>query len=120
MANVKINSAYMENCSLEIKDSSGNEVAYTWADDRLSINTDMVKGQSYAFKVTANPGYAFTSAVTIRLSYNTYQFTLSDDAKSATYYGADMEPFPVNYATITITAQACHDNHHSTGPGGSQ
>ena len=106
MANVKINSAYMENCSLEIKDSSGNEVAYTWADDRLSINTDMVKGQSYAFKVTANPGYAFTSAVTIRLSYNTYQFTLSDDAKSATYYGADMEPFPVNYATITITAQA--------------
>ena len=109
MANVKINSAYMENCSLEIKDSSGNEVAYTWADDRLSINTDMVKGQSYAFKVTANPGYAFTSAVTIRLSYNTYQFTLSDDAKSATYYGADMEPFPVNYATITITAQAQAD-----------
>ena len=106
MANVKINSAYMENCSLEIKDSSGNEVAYTWADDRLSINTDMVKGQSYAFKVTANPGYAFTSAVTIRLSYNVYQFTLSDDAKSATYYGADMEPFPVNYATITITAKA--------------
>ena len=106
MANVKINSAYMENCTLQIKDSSGNDVAYTWADDRLSINTDMVKGQSYAFKVTANPGYAFTSAVTIRLSYNVYQFTLSDDAKSATYYGADMEPFPVNYATITITAQA--------------
>lgn len=106
MANVKINSAYMENCTLQIKDSSGNEVAYTWADDRLSITTDMVKGQSYAFKVTANPGYAFTSAVTIRLSYNTYQFTLSDDAKSATYYGADMEPFPVNYATITITAHA--------------
>lgn len=109
MANVKINSAYMENCTLQIKDSSGNEVAYTWSDDRLSINTDMVKGQSYAFKVTANPGYAFTSAVTIRLSYNTYQFTLSDDAKSATYYGADMEPFPVNYATITITAQAQED-----------
>ena len=42
MANVKINSAYMENCNLEIKDSSGNEVAYTWAEDRLSINTDMV------------------------------------------------------------------------------
>lgn len=106
MANVKINSAYMENCSLEIKDSSGNDVAYTWADDRLSITTDMVKGQSYAFKVTANPGYAFTSAVSIRLSYNTYQFTLSDDAKSATYYGANMEPVPINYATITITAKA--------------
>lgn len=106
MANVKINSAYMENCSLEIKDASGNEVAYTWADDRLSITTDMEKGQSYAFKVTANAGCVFTSAVTIRLSYNTYQFTLSDDAKTATYYGADMEPFPVNYATITITAQA--------------
>ena len=29
MANVKINSAYMENCNLEIKDSSGNAVAYT-------------------------------------------------------------------------------------------
>ena len=114
MANVKINSAYMENCSLEIKDSSGNEVAYTWADDRLSINTDMVKGQSYAFKVTANPGYAFTSAVTIRLSYNVYQFTVSDDAKSATYYGADMEPFPVNYATITITAQAQADPNEVT------
>ena len=109
MANVKINSAYMENCTLEIKDSSGNDVAYTYSDDRLSITTDMVKGQSYAFKVTANPGYAFTSAVTIRLSYNVYQFTLSDDAKSATYYGADMEPFPVNYATITITAQAQAD-----------
>ena len=106
MANVKINSAYMENCTLQIKDSSGNEVAYTWSDDRLSINTDMVKGQSYAFKVTANTGYVFNSAVSIRLSYNTYQFTLSDDRKSATYYGADMEPFPVNYAQITITAQA--------------
>lgn len=109
MANVKINSAYMENCTLQIKDSSGNEVAYTWSDDRLSINTDMVKGQSYAFKVTANTGYVFNSAVSIRLSYNTYQFTLSDDRKSATYYGADMEPFPVNYATITITAQAQED-----------
>lgn len=106
MANVKINSAYMENCSLEIKDSSGNDVAYTWADDRLSISTDMVKGQSYAFKVIANAGCAFTSPVTIRLSYNTYQFTMADDAKSATYYGADMEPAPINYATITITAQA--------------
>lgn len=106
MANVKINSAYMENCTLQIKDSSGNEVAYTWSDDRLSITTDMVKGQSYAFKVTANTGYAFTSPVTIRLSYNTYQFTLSDDLKTATYYGADMEPAPINYQTITITAQA--------------
>ena len=106
MANVKINSAYMENCSLEIKDSSGNNVAYTWAEDRLSITTDMVKGQSYAFKVTANTGCVFTSPVIIRLSYNAYQFTLSDDAKTATYYGADMEPAPINYATITIEARA--------------
>ena len=106
MANVKINSAYMENCNLEIKDSSGNNVAYTWAEDRLSITTDMVKGQSYAFKVTANTGYVFNSAVTIRLSYNTYQFTLSDDLKSATYYGANMDPAPINYETITIRALA--------------
>ena len=106
MANVKINSAYMENCSLQIKDSTGNEVAYTWSEDRLSISTEMVKGQSYAFKVIANAGYVFTSAVTIKLSYNTYQFTMADDLKSATYYGADMEPFPVNYATITIQALA--------------
>ena len=106
MANVKINSAYMENCSLQIKDSTGNEVAYTWSEDRLSISTEMVKGQSYAFKVIANPGYVFTSAVTIKLSYNTYQFTMADDAKSATYYGADMEPAPINYATITIQAHA--------------
>lgn len=106
MANVKINSAYMENCTLQIKDNSGNEVNYTWAEDRLSIMTDMVKGQSYAFRVTANPGCVFTSAVTIRLSYNTYQFTMADDAKSATYYGADMEPAPINYATITINAMA--------------
>ena len=106
MANVKINSAYMENCNLEIKDSSGNAVAYTWADDRLSINTDMVKGQSYAFKVTANTGYVFNSAVSIRLSYNTYQFTVSDDRKTATYYGANMEAVPINYAQITITAKA--------------
>ena len=106
MANVKINSAYMENCSLEIKDSSGNNVAYTWAEDRLSITTDMVKGQSYAFRVTANTGCVFNSAVTIKLSYNTYQFTLSDDLKSATYYGADMEPAPINYTTITIRALA--------------
>lgn len=106
MANVKINSAYMENCSLQIKDASGNEVAHTWSEDRLSITTDMVKGQSYAFRVTANAGYVFTSAVTIRLSYNAYQFTMADDAKSATYYGANMEPAPINYATITIEAQA--------------
>ena len=106
MAKVKINSAYMENCNLEIKDSSGNDVAYTWADDRLSINTDMVKGQSYSFKVTANTGYVFNSTVTIRLGYSNYSFTLSDDRKSATYYGAEMEPVPVNYATITITAKA--------------
>ena len=106
MANVKINSAYMENCSLQIKDSTGNEVAHTWSEDRLSITTAMVKGQSYAFRVTANPGYVFTSAVTIKLSYNTYQFTMADDAKSATYYGADMEPAPINYATITIQAHA--------------
>ena len=106
MANVKINSAYMENCNLEIKDSSGNDVAYTWADDRLSITTDMVKGQSYSFKVTANTGCVFNSAVSIRLSYNVYQFTVSDDRKSATYYGANMEAVPINYATITITAQA--------------
>ena len=114
MAKVKINSAYMENCTLQIKDSSGNDVAYTWAEDRLSISTDMVKGQSYAFKVSANPGYAFTSAVTIRLSYNTYQFTLSDDAKSATYYGADMQPVPINYETITIRAQAQEDPNEVT------
>ena len=106
MANVKINSAYMENCSLQIKDSTGNEVAYTWAKDRLSISTEMVKGQSYAFRVTANAGYVFTSAVTIKLSYNTYQFTMANDAKSATYYGADMEPAPINYETITIRAMA--------------
>lgn len=106
MANVKINSAYMENCSLQIKDSTGNEVAYTWSEDRLSISTNMVKGQSYAFRVTANAGYVFTSAVTIKLSYNTYQFTMADDAKSATYYGADMEPAPINYETITIRAMA--------------
>ena len=114
MANVKINSAYMENCNLEIKDSSGNAVAYTWADDRLSITTDMVKGQSYAFKVSANPGYAFTSPVTIRLSYNNYSFTLSDDAKSATYYGANMDPVPINYETITIRAQAQEDPNSVT------
>ena len=106
MANVKINSAYMENCTLQIKDSSGNDVAYTWSDDRLSISTDMVKGQSYAFKVTANTGCVFNSAVSIRLSYSVYQFTISDDRKSATYYGANMEAVPINYATITITAQA--------------
>ena len=114
MANVKINSAYMENCSLEIKDSSGNNVAYTWAEDRLSITTDMVKGQSYAFRVTANAGYVFTSPVIIRLSYNAYQFTLSDDAKTATYFGANMEPFPVNYATITIEARAQVDPNQVT------
>ena len=115
MANVKINSAYMENCNLEIKDSSGNAVAYTWADDRLSINTDMVKGQSYAFKVSANTGYVFNSTVTIRLSYNTYSFTLSDDRKSATYYGAEMDPVPINFDTITIRAMAEVDPNEVTG-----
>ena len=114
MANVKINSAYMENCTLQIKDSSGNDVAYTWADDRLSITTDMVKGQSYAFKVSANPGYVFNSTVTIRLSYNTYSFILSDDRKSATYYGANMDAVPINYETITIRALAEVDPNEVT------
>ena len=104
----------MENCTLQIKDSSGNDVAYTWADDRLSISTDMDKGQSYAFKVTANTGYAFNSTVTIRLGYSNYSFTLSDDRKSATYYGADMEPVPINYAQITITAKAEEDPNSVT------
>ena len=114
MANVKINSAYMENCTLQIKDSSGNDVAYTWADDKLSISTNMTKGQSYAFKVTANTGYVFNSTVTIRLSYNTYSFTLSDDRKSATYYGANMDAVPINYETITIRALAEVDPNEVT------
>ena len=114
MAKVKINSAYMENCTIQIKDSSGNDVAYTWADDKLSISTDMVKGQSYAFKVSANTGYVFNSTVTIRLSYNTYSFTLSDDRKSATYYGANMDPVPINFDTITIRAMAEVDPNEVT------
>lgn len=114
MANVKINSAYMENCTIQIKDSSGNDVAYTWADDRLSISTDMVKGQSYSFKVSANTGCVFNSTVTIRLSYNTYSFTLSDDRKSATYYGANMDPVPINFETITIRAMAEVDPNEVT------
>ena len=114
MAKVKINSAYMENCTIQIKDSSGNDVAYTWADDKLSISTDMVKGQSYAFKVSANTGYVFNSTVTIRLSYNTYSFTLSDDRKSATYYGANMDAVPINFDTITIRAMAEVDPNEVT------
>ena len=114
MANVKINSSYMENCTLQIKDSSGNDVAYTWAEDRFSISTDMIKGQSYAFKVSANTGYVFNSTVTIRLSYNTYSFTVSDDRKSATYYGANMDPVPINFDTITIRAMAEEDPNSVT------
>ena len=114
MANVKINSAYMENCTLQIKDSSGNDVAYTWAEDKLSISTDMVKGQSYAFKVSANTGYVFNSTVTIRQGYSTYSFTVSDDRKSATYYGANMDAVPINNDTITIRALAEVDPNQVT------
>ena len=74
----------------------------------------MVKGQSYAFKVSANTGYVFNSTVTIRLSYNTYSFTLSDDRKTATYYGANMDAVPINFDTITIRAMAEVDPNEVT------
>ena len=106
MTNVTIKSSKIKNCTLQIKDGYNRDVGYTWSEDRKTITTEMVVGQSYALIITANDGYVFNNLVKIEWSISGMYFTVHDDKKTATFYGANAQVYQMNYSNITITAIA--------------
>lgn len=110
MAKVTIYDAdYIQNCTLNIKDGYNNDVTLTWSPDRKTISSNMVAGQSYSFTVTANDGYVFNKPVRIRLGkYDStgMSFTIHDDKKTATFYGATAQAYKISYDYISIVASA--------------
>ena len=106
MTNVTINARQLKNCTLQIKDGYNRDVAYTWSEDRKTISTEMVVGQSYGFIITANDGYVFNNPVLLEWKTSGMYFTVHDDKKTATFYGAKAQVYPMNYSNITITAIA--------------
>ena len=106
MTNVTINARQLKNCTLQIKDGYNRDVAYTWSEDRKTISTEMVVGQSYALIITANDGYVFNNPVLLEWKTSGMYFTVHDDKKTATFYGAKAQVYPMNYSNITITAIA--------------
>ena len=106
MTNVTINARQLKNCTLLIKDGYNREVAYTWSEDRKTISTEMVVGQSYGFIITANDGYVFNNPVLLEWKTSGMYFTVHDDKKTATFYGAKAQVYQMNYSNITITAIA--------------
>lgn len=106
MTYVTINSKNIQNCVLQIKDGYNRDVAYTWSEDRRTISTEMVKGQSYAFIITADDGYVFNNPVKLDWSTSGMLFTVHDDKKIATFYGTNAQVYPINYSKLTITAIA--------------
>ena len=107
MTKVTINAQNIQNCTIQIKDGYNREVAYTWAEDRKTISTDMNVGGSYSFRITANDGYKFSysSIPTIKLGSNNMSFTIQNDHKTATFYGVNSQTYPISYENITITAK---------------
>ena len=107
MTKVTINAQNIQNCSIQIKDGYNREVAYTWAEDRKTISTDMNVGGSYSFRITANDGYKFSYSTipTIKLGSNNMSFTIQNDHKTATFYGVNSQTYPISYENITITAK---------------
>lgn len=106
MTNVTINSSKIQNCTLQIKDGYNHDVGYTWSEDRKTISTEMVKGQSYAFIVTADDGYVFNNPVIYDYGTSGMYFTVHNDKKIATFYGVNAQVYPINYSKITINAIA--------------
>lgn len=106
MTNVTINSTQIKNCTLQIKDGYNRDVAYTWSEDRKTISTEMVKGQSYAFIITADDGYVFNNTVIYDYGSSGMNFTVHNDKKTATFYGSNAQVYPIRYANIKIIAMA--------------
>lgn len=106
MAYVTINSTQIKNCTLLIKDGYNREVAYTWSEDRKTISTEMEEDQSYAFIVTADDGYVFNNPVIYDYGSSGMRFTVHDDKKTATFYGATAQVYPIRYSKIKIIAVA--------------
>ena len=106
MTNVTIKSSKIQNCTLQIKDGYNRDVAYTWSEDRKTISTEMVVDNSYAFIITANDGYVFNNLVKIEWKTGGMYFTVHDDKKTATFYGAKAQVYKMSYSDITITAIA--------------
>lgn len=106
MTNVTINSSKIQNCTLQIKDGYNRDVGYTWSEDRKTISTEMVKGESYAFIITADDGYVFNNSVKLEYSSSGMYFTVHNDKKIATFYGTKAQVYPINYSNLTITAIA--------------
>ena len=103
------NANSIQNCTLQIKDGYNRDVAYTWSSDRTTISTQMTVGESYSFTVTANDGYVFNNPVLIKLGkYDSSgrSFTIHDDKKTATYYGATAQVYKISYDNISIVASA--------------
>lgn len=106
MTNVTINSTQIKNCTLQIKDGYNRDVAYTWSEDRKTISTEMVKGESYSFTVTANDGYVFNNPVIYDYGTSGMNFTVHNDKKTATFYGSTAQVYPIRYSKISIIAVA--------------
>ena len=106
MTNVTINSTRMKNCTLQIKDGYNRDVAYTWSEDRKTISTEMVKGESYSFTLTADDGYVFNKPVIYDYGSSGLNFTVHNDKKTATFYGVNAQPYEIRYSKISIIATA--------------
>lgn len=106
MAYVTINSTQIKNCTLQIKNGYNRDVAYTWSEDRKTISTEMVEGQSYAFIITADDGYVFNNPVIYDYGSSGMYFTVHNDKKTATFYGSNAQVYPISYSRIKIIAVA--------------
>ena len=106
MTNVTINSSKIQNCTLQIKDGYNRDVGYTWSEDRKTITTEMVVGESYAFIITADDGYVFNNLVKLEWKTSGMYFTVHDDKKTATFYGTNAQVYKINYSNLIITAIA--------------
>lgn len=106
MAYVTINATQFKNCTLLIKDSYNREVAYTWSEDRKTISTEMVEDEYYSFTVTADDGYVFNNPVIYDYGSSGMRFTVHEDKKTATFYGATAQVYQIRYSKIKIIATA--------------
>ena len=106
MAYVTINATQLKNCTLLIKDGYNHEVAYTWSEDRKTISTEMVEDGYYSFTLTADDGYVFNNPVIYDYGTSGMRFTIHEDKKTATFYGATAQVYQIRYKNIKIIATA--------------
>ena len=106
MAYVTINATQLKNCTLLIKDGYNREVAYTWSEDRKTISTEMVEDQYYSFTLTADDGYVFNRTPVYDYGSSGMNFTVHNDKKTATFYGATAQVYQIRYSKIKIIAVA--------------